>query len=112
MNTRDNFRENLIKDWKREDSENVSYIIKFGLFKMIIEKVEIENVTNPEETAQIENIMGTINWGIEIDIEMNQPAGNTKYKFNNRRKCLDTLVKSLNMLEQKHRNNNLDEIYM
>lgn len=101
MNNKEGNRSSLTKRWAVEDGQNGSYIIKFGLFRAIIDEEDINKIKNINDNNELSRI--------EIVIEMSRPDGNTKYKFNNRSKYLDTLIKSLNVLEPKYKNDTLDD---
>ncbi len=101
MNNKEGNRSGLTKRWTVEDGQNGSYIIKFGLFRAIIDEEDINKIKNINDNNELSRI--------EIEIEMSRPDGNTKYKFNNKSKCLDTLIKSLNVLEPKYKNDTLDD---
>lgn len=79
-----------------------SYIITFELFKVTIAKGEIEKLTSPVNTTQIDNI--------EVVMQMTRKDKVTNFIFNNGGKCkLGDLMKSLNALNANLRNNNTDE---
>lgn len=101
MNNKEGNRSGLTKRWTVEDGQNGSYIIKFGLFRAIIDEEDINKTKNINDNNELSRI--------EIEIEMSRPDGNTKYKFNNKSKCLDTLIKSLNVLEPKYKSDTLDD---
>lgn len=101
MNNKEGNRSGLTKRWTVEDGQNGSYIIKFGLFRAIINEKDINKIKNINDNNELSRV--------KIVIEMSRPDGNTKYKFNNKSKCLDTLIKSLNVLEPKYKSDTLDD---
>ncbi len=88
--------------WKVGNYTDGSYIITFELFKVTIAKGEIEKITSPVNTTQIDNIEGVM--------QMTRKDKVTNFIFNNGGKCkLGDLMKSLNALNANLRNNNTDE---
>ncbi len=95
-------RAGLTEQWNLEN-EDGQYIIKFGLFKFTVASGEIDKLTSPLTTDQIEELEGKI--------EITRSDKSTSFKFSNDGKCkLGNLLKSLNLLDNKLRINKTEHL--
>lgn len=100
INARDWNRSDLAKLWTVVIMEDMSCTITNGFFTGTIAGSEINT---------IENLNNNTIKNLEVTIKITRQDGITEYKFDNNKRTLENLRKSLNVLKKKYRNEDNEE---